>query len=97
MAWDGLCARCGGNLPLVEAEWDHRLALINGGDNGLLNWQPLHPACHKAKTRIDAKLAAKIKRIIRRLDGTRRARKAIASRGFNRSLRRKFNGKVESR
>jgi len=84
-------------VAIWEAEWDHRVALVNGGSNDLPNWQALHPACHKAKTRADAKIAAKLRRIIRRLDGSRRARKAIASRGFSRSLRRKFNGKVESR
>lgn len=31
-------------------EFDHRIAIINGGKNAESNLQPVHPKCHKAKT-----------------------------------------------
>ncbi len=93
----GLCGLCGLPVGFTACEMDHQLSLVAGGSNDLANWQPLHPACHKAKTRADKGIGAKIKRLIARAAGTRRERKAIASRGFDKSLKRGFDGKVVRR
>ena len=82
--------------PFIEAgeriDIDHVHQLATGGADDESNMRPLHPWCHAIKTREDAKVRGKI----RRLNGTtkKRAGKPIRSRGFDRSKTRKFNGTV---
>lgn len=79
MAHSGLCGLCRLPVSLRACEMDHILSLVAGGSNHITNWQPLHPKCHRAKTPKDRKIGAKIVRLIKRADGTRRPRKPIAS------------------
>lgn len=75
--------------------WDHRVPLAIGGTNELSNMEPHHAGpCAVRKTAKDAKVRAKVKRIRARADHSRRRRKAIVSRGFDKSLRRKMSGEV---
>lgn len=54
-------ARCW--WPLENGvEFDHLLAVSNGGDNSLPNCQCLCNRCHSIKTKVDTTRAAKIKR-----------------------------------
>lgn len=54
-AQGGLCAHCeakmgtGGKSP----EFDHKVALANGGENRESNTQALCRPCHRAKTNVD--------------------------------------------
>ena len=41
-------------VPIISnPEFDHRVALINGGENRESNLVPLHQKCHRAKTKQD--------------------------------------------
>lgn len=89
------CAICGGPGPF---EADHAHALALGGGNGPDNLRRICRPCHAIKTRRDVKAIAKAKRVARKLAGTwKRRGPKIHSRGFDKSLRRKFNGMVERR
>lgn len=51
----GKCASCVRNLGLAgePIEFDHIIALINGGENREANLQALCPFCHRGKTAED--------------------------------------------
>lgn len=89
------CAICGDLLTLKDGwDWDHRLPLALGGEHALSNVQAACIPCHKLKTREDIRKIRKAARIRARADHSRRRRKAITSRGFDKSLRRKMSGEV---
>lgn len=50
---DGKCAECGLKIPGKRWICDHRIALINGGENRESNLGPIHEACDKTKTAAD--------------------------------------------
>ena len=82
---DGLCGECG--FPVTVSGrgvvYDHRIPVWDGGDDDDgPNMRPVHKACDVRKTAKDQCSIAKTKRIIARLDGTRRPRKPIPSRPF---------------
>lgn len=59
------CGLCGGELsPGDKIEWDHVHALVHGGPHVFTNIRPTHIECHKAKTALDIKANAKVKRIL---------------------------------
>lgn len=66
VAQEGVCA-CGCGMKLGIAgeriEFDHRVALINGGENRESNIQALRRPCHQAKTRSDVAEKANVARI----------------------------------
>ena len=65
MAQGGICAcGCGVKLALAgEAiEFDHTVALINGGENRESNLRALRRPCHLAKTRADVAEKATVAR-----------------------------------
>ncbi len=76
--FQGRCAECrmkvGGAAGL---EWDHRVPIELGGEDELINLQPLCRGCHKAKTRADARHIAKGKRMNQRDMGIKRQPKAV--------------------
>jgi 5-methylcytosine-specific restriction endonuclease McrA len=76
-ATDHVCARPG--CPERATDVDHILPLWLGGSNREKNLEGLCPAHHAAKTKAEASLRAKAKRIEARENGTRRERKPIAS------------------
>jgi 5-methylcytosine-specific restriction endonuclease McrA len=47
--YHGVCAECG--IGIRNGPWvcDHRIALINGGENRESNLQPIHKRCDTAK------------------------------------------------
>lgn len=95
-SFHGRCARCCKSFePGERVDIDHHHQLATGGADEFLNWRPLHPWCHAIKTREDAKVRGKI----RRLNGTtpKRRGKPIRSRGFDTSKSRRLDGTVVSR
>ncbi len=94
-ATDHVCARPG--CPERATDVDHILPLWLGGSNREKNLEGLCPAHHAAKTKAEASLRAKAKRREQRDQGTRRPRKAIPSRGFQRDLSKGFDGIVRPR
>ena len=73
-----VCARPG--CPDKATDVDHILPLWLGGSNREKNLEGLCEAHHAAKTKAEATLRAKAKRIEARENGTRRERKPIPSR-----------------
>jgi hypothetical protein len=94
-ATNHVCARP--DCPERATDVDHILPLWLGGSNREKNLEGLCPGHHAAKTKAEAALRAKAKRREARDQGTRRARKPIASRGFDKSQTRGFDGKVRLR
>ena len=93
---NGVCARLGCS-SIGPFEYDHIVPLEIGGKDSDENLQNLCIAHHKAKTKLDIKIIAKGRRIRRKADGTWRQGKKIGGRGFNKTLRRKINGKTVKR
>lgn len=64
-AQGGLCA-CGCGVKLGMAgeriEYDHTVALTNGGENRESNLRAIRDCCHKPKTAADVKLRATVNR-----------------------------------
>lgn len=94
---DGRCARC--KVKLGSAfEVDHTVSLFLGGADDASNTVALCVPCHRGeKTPADAKAHAKVKRLLARQDGSRRPRKPIPSRGFDKTRSRRFDGSVVAR
>jgi len=81
--YDGICGISKRKIQAGEAwEIEHRIPLALGGTNDDDNLYPALVEPHKGKTRTDKGAIAKCKRIEARLNGTRRERKPIPSRGF---------------
>jgi 5-methylcytosine-specific restriction endonuclease McrA len=94
-ATDHVCARPG--CPERATDVDHILPLWLGGSNREKNLEGLCPDHHAAKTKAEASLRAKAKRREARDQGTRRPRQPIASRGFDKTQTRGFDGIVRPR
>lgn len=103
-AADGKCV-CGTPVPLSWTVLDHEIQLWLGGPDDDAQMRPLCAPCDLTKTANDAKIRAKVKRLIARENGTRRKRKEIPSRPFgdqhrsmsHPTLKRTFGGKVVAR
>jgi 5-methylcytosine-specific restriction protein A len=96
------CYWCG--EPIVNDEFDdeHVLARELGGTDAMSNRKPIHRRpCHKEKTAEDRRLIAKGNRIRKKISGLdpvrRKPPKPIRSRGFDKTLTKRFNGTVERR
>lgn len=88
---------CGCDNPLTEKTIaEHWITVALGNESKpdcLLNYE-----CAQAKTKRDVKAIAKVKRIIRKREGTWRPnKKRIANRGFDKGLRKKFSGEIIKR
>ena len=88
-------SRCPNPLVKGQTTHDHIIPDWMGGNNSLENSQVLCRGCDKPKTATDAKNRAKVKRIIKKREGTMRPKAKIKSRGFGGW--RKFNGKIVRR
>jgi 5-methylcytosine-specific restriction enzyme A len=55
LKFDGVCQECGGKITHKRWICDHRIAIINGGENREGNLGPIHESCDKTKTRADVK------------------------------------------
>ena len=94
---NGRCERCQTKLAGTW-ELDHVIPLWMGGAHDPANWQCLCVACHRcAKTPEDATARAKVKRLHKKADPLFRKPSRLQSRGFDKTKRRKLNGKVEGR
>jgi 5-methylcytosine-specific restriction protein A len=58
---EGCCAKCG--VEATTGQYDHAISLILGGENRESNLQFLCVPCHKAKTKLDVKIKAKVARV----------------------------------
>jgi 5-methylcytosine-specific restriction endonuclease McrA len=96
LACNGRCV-CGVKVPMAGTVIDHRIPLWMGGADDDANLRFLCPACDKPKTAKDKGDIGKVKRLIAREDGTRRPRKAIQSKGFDKTKTRRFDGSVVTR
>lgn len=100
LPWD-LKEQIGVTCDRVGKEFDHVFADCLGGEPVAENCALLCPTCHKAKTKTD--VGHKATRRKHTVDRERREKRKgnpsqkIQSRGFNKSLRRKFNGEVVPR
>ena len=92
---DWLCNICKCDLWGIRFDVDHVQRLDALGKHEPDNWQALCVPCHADKTRTDNREAKKGRRI--RGDNKPRVKKAIPSRGFDRTKTRGFNGKVRER
>jgi 5-methylcytosine-specific restriction protein A len=78
------CQKCG--LPTVgklRGQADHIIPLILGGGHRESNLQWLCEPCHKAKTRLDVKLKAKVARVRKHHVGIKKPRTIRSWRKFN--------------
>lgn len=85
----GMCAECGDIFTEDDPpDFDHHLALIDGGTNALKNWRAIHRVkCHRPKSIKEHKANAKVKRIIKKRKGIKsKWVKKIPSRPFRRPM-----------
>ena len=101
------CANCGCSLVTNRFQIDHIQRLDALGKHEPDNWQALCVPCHAEKTRTDnreAKKGARVRgqtgqraRRERRGGSSIKSASKIQSAGFNKTLRKRMNGKVEAR
>ena len=93
---DGICA-CGCGVKLGMAgeaiEFDHVLALINGGENREGNIQALRKVCHRQKTTSDVRLKAKAARVYKKNLGLNTPKSPLPA-GRNSPFKRKIGGRT---
>lgn len=90
------CFMCSKPVPESWTVLDHEIQLWMGGSDDDANLRPLCPSCDKLKTAADATKRAKVKRIIRREAGEKKPT-TLNGRGFDKSLKRGFDGQVSRR
>lgn len=93
-----VCFMCGEPFTGKQIEFDHAIPLGLGGLDESVNMNALCAACHRRKSSADVALIAKAKRRIRQATegrGRKPKGKPLKSRGFGKTLRRKFDGTVE--
>lgn len=97
-AHSGVCYLSGVKIGPSDT-WDveHVIPLALGGTNEDENLRPALVDPHRVKSKADVRSISKAKRLEARENGTRRERKKIPSRPFDKTRTRKFNGKVEKR
>lgn len=99
-AHNGICWLCKLKIE-VNDPWDadHMIAREIGGSDDDDNLAPAHKDCHKAKTKRDVVAIAKSNRIIRKAnpETRKKSKRPIQSRGFDKSVKRRFGGKVVER
>jgi 5-methylcytosine-specific restriction enzyme A len=94
---NGLCAECG--FKILGGKWicDHRIALINGGENRESNLQPIHGRCDAVKTRQDVKQKARDYRVRARHLGLEQQSGRKLPGGRNSPIKMKIGGGWEWR
>lgn len=92
------CRMTGEPLIAGRTEFDHIIPVELGGSNDADNLQALTAAAHRRKTDADiARIAKANRQGLRKGQQARRAKNGsrLKSRGFDKTLRKKFNGEVE--
>ena len=93
--YDKTCQIC--FAPITSGvEIDHRVALVNGGRNAEFNLAPVHPKCHRAKTREDVAEKAATYRTQAHHLGIRKSRHPMPGSKAS-GWRKRMNGTVERR
>lgn len=87
---EGRCAKC--TLEATTGQYDHAIPIIIGGENRESNLQFLCVPCHKAKTRLDVKLKAKVARVRKRHLGLKKPSKFACSRDSK--FKKRIDGSV---
>jgi 5-methylcytosine-specific restriction protein A len=87
---NGNCAACG--CGVLSCEFDHVIPLVLGGQHREGNLQLLCLPCHKAKTKLDVKLKAKVARVRKRHVGIKKPSRFPGSRDSR--WKRKVDGSV---
>lgn len=84
-AQGGKCATCSRKLGAAgeSIDFDHRIALANGGGHREANLQALCGMCHVAKTRDDMAVKKKIASVRKKYLGLDRPKRKIPGRRFN--------------
>ena len=86
----GRCAHCGISIrPGNGPQYDHIVALINGGENRESNFQVLCIPCHSAKTAVDVAEKSRI------YEKKAKHLGAKPKRPWHPGFRKKMNGTVE--
>jgi 5-methylcytosine-specific restriction endonuclease McrA len=94
-AHGGRCYLTGVKIMPGDAwELDHRIALINGGENRESNLAPALKAPHRVKTTKDVKVKAKIASIRSKHLGVIKPAGKLKSRGFDKTRTRHMDGTV---
>lgn len=91
-----LCSLCDEVIvSQSECQFDHIHAIHLDGPHCADNLRPVHIECHKRKSKGEARGRKKV----RAATGANKPKikKAIASAGFRKDLKRKINGKTEKR
>lgn len=91
-----LCQICGNPERIALVQIDHELALVNGGLHETEGLRPVCIPCHARKSAREHRENSKAKRLAKKHSNPKPPGK-IKSRGFDKSLRKKMNGKVERR
>lgn len=92
----GICQICFAKTKILGPEYDHRVALINGGKHAESNLVPVHPKCHKAKSRDDVAEKSKTARTQAHHIGIKKAKRPMpGSKGS--PFKKKMDGTVERR
>lgn len=95
LRFEGRCQECG--VKIIGKRWicDHRIALINSGENRENNLGPIHEACDKTKTAGDVAIKSKVARVRNKHIGIRKVSTFPCSKAS--PWRKKINGTVERR
>jgi len=88
------CAKCWCDFFLEDIEFDHHLAIIDGGAHTVENLRPLCGKCHALKSAREHKANCKAKRLAA---GPKKSKHPLKSRGFDKTLTKKFSGEVVKR
>jgi len=86
LRFGGKCQECGVKVEGKRWICDHRLALINGGENRENNLGPIHEVCNKAKTAQDVAQKSKNYRVAAKNIGIRKPSR-LKGQGFRPSAK----------
>jgi 5-methylcytosine-specific restriction endonuclease McrA len=90
------CQKCGlETVGKLRGQADHIIPLVLGGGHRESNLQWLCEPCHRAKTKLDVKLKAKVSRVRKRHLGIRKPSRFPCSR--NSRWKKKVGGEVVQR
>ena len=89
-----VCAHCGDTVDDWNMNWDHWLALVDGGAHEVDNLRPVCLPCHKEKSAHEHRENARAKRRAKKHSNPTPPGK-IKSRGFDKTVTRGFDGKVK--
>ena len=96
----GLCG-CLCGKPLIfephQIRDEHLVQLSMGGTNDISNRALYRLQCAKLKDVLDAGRRAKVRSLTKSTKKSQAPKAKIQSRGFNKNLKKKFNGEVVSR